>query len=94
MGFLKELKEKKLSKHYAPVQTNLLVRADRINQRIQDLVDKTIARQKIRTPRRNITEKDLQEILAGIRIIIAQELNTKGKEEWKYGYKRENNRID
>lgn len=77
---------KQLSKHYAPMETVLLVHADRINQRIYDFVQAQKKRNKYRTDRyeTTYTEKDLDEILRAISIIIAQDLNTKGKEEWKW----------
>lgn len=78
-------KKKRVSEHYAPIEGNLLVKADRINQRIQNLMDKALTRKKNQRKKITIDETELKELLKAIQIIVAQELNNKGKEEWKNG---------
>lgn len=79
------MKKKNVSKHYAPMETQLLVRADRINQRIYDFWQKQKERNKNRIDRyeTTYTEKDVEELLRAISIIVSQVLNVRGKEEWK-----------
>ena len=72
----------KRAKNYATIQTPLLIKADRINARIHQLEQIVKNRSKNET----ITTHELEELLKAIQMIIYQELNIKGKEEWKWDY--------
>ena len=75
-------RKQKVSGSYAPVETNLLVKSDRINSRIQKLGETVRAR----NPKGTITNEELVETIKAIQMIISQELNIRGKEEWKWDY--------
>ena len=75
-------RNQKASGSYAPVETNLLVKADRINSRIQKLGETV----KTRNPKETITNEEFVETIKAIPMIISQELNIRGKEEWKWDY--------
>ena len=90
MGFFQKLfhkkqkkQTKKPSSHYAPLETFMLVKADRINQRLYEFTKREKARKQTE-PWRGYTEKDIDEIVKAIGIIISQELTIKGKEEWQW----------
>lgn len=90
MGLIQKLfhkknqETKKPSSHYAPLETFMLVKADRINQRLYEFTKRQKARKQMEAWGSGYTEKDLDEIVKAIGIIISQELTIKGKEEWQW----------
>lgn len=68
-------KKKHPTSTYAPVETNLLVKADRINTRIEKLKGIVLNQYK-----KQIPAKDFEDVIKAIEIIVSQELNTKKKE--------------
>lgn len=74
---------KELSGHYAPIETNLLTRADRINNRIFKFAEQ-IKREHKAKKLESISIEDFDKIMRAMQMIISQELTIKGKEEWKW----------
>lgn len=90
MGFLKILKEKcknkenntkKLSPHFAAIQGNLLVRADRICRRMRKFSDVILKDDNTEV----ISKKEFVKVINTLEMVIYQELNIRGKEGWKNG---------
>lgn len=75
----------------ANVEGILLVKSDRINERIKEYTNHFLNLEQVRE-NETISKDDFKEYVAGIHVIVTTELNSKGVErKWKRLYKKPEN---